>query len=168
MMRLRVVVLLIIVLSLVLRVTSRETYVELVDFDAKQGMVEAIEKASGQVLENTNDPFLLSGRMVYFQEPGCAQRSVAFPFALVADSKAIAVRIDGPSWDSSIHYFDQTLDRQDRASLFASWARQRVLSAFGLASFTPATRAVFYSAPPECMAKSDIDWRTVWLPRETT
>lgn len=165
---LRATIVLAIVLTLVVRMTSRETYIALADYDARARISQAVLDAGAAIVDNPVDPARVAGRMVYFQEPGCSDRSVAFAFGLSADSPAMSTRIDGPVWSRQILYFDKVMDSQDRFVLFSTWLKERALSLTGSAAFLPVSQAVYYTAPPGCAAQSRVDWPSIWRPGGTS
>lgn len=159
---LRVTIVVIIVATVLLRLSSRETYVETLDYDARTAITKAVSEAGAEVFDNPHDPRRLSGHMVYFRETGCDKRSVAFAFGIGNDSRAMTQRIEGPTWAAQIIYFDQILQRQDRTILISTWLRERALAVLGLSQSVPAAKAVYYSVPPQCAETSRINWQTVW------
>lgn len=165
---LRVGIVVAIILTLAVRMTSRENYIAVADFDARERISQAVLEAGATVVENPVDPNRIAGRMVYFNEPGCTERSVAFAFLVSADTPAISTRINGPVWSPRILYFEKVMDQQDRLVLFATWLRERALSLTGSSEFLPISEAVFYSAAPDCAARSTIDWQSVWRAESTS
>ena len=131
-------------------------------FDITAAATETISAVGLPVLENPVRPPRYLSHVVYFQRPGCSERSFVMPFGISFDPGGLLDRVGTQGYRLRFYYLDGSWPVQDRVQLFLVWLKHAALSVTGSSPLVPIKLAIVRADPEACAVEETVDWQQIW------